>query len=80
VALGVAVAYGLDPLEKLVFRLTHFRLFPPEIYFLDAVPAEVDPGTIAGVVGATLVTSLVFSVYPAWKASRLNPVESIRHE
>jgi lipoprotein-releasing system permease protein len=80
VALGVAVAYGLDPLEKLVFQLTHFRLFPPEIYFLDAVPAEVDPGTVAFVVGATLVTSLVFSVYPAWKASRLNPVEAIRHE
>jgi lipoprotein-releasing system permease protein len=80
VILGVAVAYGLDPLEKLVYRLTSFRLFPPEIYFLDAVPAEVDPGTIAFVVGATLVTSLVFSVYPAWKASRLNPVEAIRHE
>jgi lipoprotein-releasing system permease protein len=80
VLLGIAVAYGLNPLEKAIHHLTGFRLFPPEIYYLDGVPAEVSPQTIALAVGATLAVSLVFSVYPAWKASRLDPLEAIRHE
>ncbi len=80
VGLGVAFAYGLDPIEKAVHHLTGFRLFPPEVYYLDSVPAEVSPGTVVLAVAAAVVMSLFFSVYPAWKASRLDPVEAIRHE
>jgi lipoprotein-releasing system permease protein len=80
VGLGLAVAYSLNPIEKCIARWTGFHLFPPDIYYLDAVPAEVNYPTIALLVAASLVVSLVFSVYPAWRAARLNPVEAIRHE
>ena len=56
------------------------ELFPSDIYYLDRIPVHVDAGALAWIVGVTLVVSVVFSIYPALRAAKADPIESIRDE
>lgn len=69
---GVLVAWITD----------HFELIriPGEIYFVSHLPVKVDPVDLAWILLATVLISFVATVYPAWQAARLDPVEAIRHE
>ena len=55
-------------------------LFPAEVYFLTQLPAIVDPGEVATVVAMALALSFLATLYPAWRAARLDPVEALRYE
>ena len=54
--------------------------FPPDIYYIDRIPVFVDSTLLGVIVALTLLISLVFSIYPAIRASRANPIEAIRDE
>jgi len=85
---GVAGGYGLGMLalayrnEFLFFmrRATGFELFPAAIYNFTELPAVIVPQDIAVICGGSLVICLLAGVIPAWNASRLQPVEALRHE
>jgi lipoprotein-releasing system permease protein len=55
-------------------------LFSPELYFLSHLPAEVDTGETTAVVVMALTLSLLATLYPSWRAARLDPVEALRYE
>ena len=61
-------------------RLTGMELFPVSIYNLPQLPAQTNPGDIAIICGGSLVICLLAAAFPAWHASRMNPVEALRYE
>jgi len=78
---GLLITDNINRIEDLLQRLLGFRLFPPDIYYLDGIPVDQDPFWSAVVIAlSALVVSLLASAYPAWKASRMDPVEALRYE
>lgn len=56
-----------------------FVQLPKDIYYIDRLPVLVDPLQVAGILIGAVLISLVATLYPAWRASRLDPVEGIRY-
>jgi lipoprotein-releasing system permease protein len=78
--LGLAFADNIESIRQWLQTLLHTRLFPAEIYFLSQLPAIVDPGEVTTVVVMALALSLLATLYPSWRAARLDPVEALRYE
>ncbi|MFV0281652.1 MAG: lipoprotein-releasing ABC transporter permease subunit [Rhodoblastus sp.] len=78
--LGLVLAHNLEAIRTMLNRLLHADLFPAEIYFLSHLPSVVDPREVVAVVVMTLVLSIMASLYPAWRAASLDPVEALRYE
>ncbi|HUU67264.1 MAG TPA: lipoprotein-releasing ABC transporter permease subunit [Methyloceanibacter sp.] len=79
-ALGVLVCLNIERLREFIGWLTATDLFAPELYYLSQLPAEMDTGETTTVVIMALVLSVLATVYPSWRASRLDPVEALRYE
>lgn len=78
--LGVLFCNNIESIRQILMTLTGTNLFNPEIYFLSHMPAEMDPGEVASVVLMALTLSFLATLYPAWRAARLDPVEALRYE
>ena len=79
-ALGLAFADNIEIIRRWIQGLTGTELFAPEIYFLSQLPAKVDPGEVATVVIMALGLTFLATLYPSWRAARLDPVEALRYE
>ena len=75
----LAVAYRNEFL-RLMRRLTGMELFPSKIYLFTELPAKIIPGDLLIICGGSLLICLLAAVFPVWNASRLKPVEALRHE
>ncbi|MEO1253221.1 MAG: lipoprotein-releasing ABC transporter permease subunit [Pseudomonadota bacterium] len=80
VILGALFVTYIDPIEAMLSALFGTDLFNAEIYFFQNIPAEMQPGEVATIAGWALFMSFVSTLYPAWRAARLDPVEALRYE
>jgi lipoprotein-releasing system permease protein len=79
-ALGVVFCWNIESIRQLVQHLTGTTLMDPTVYYLSRMPAEIDVGETASIVLMALVLSVLATLYPSWRASRLDPVEALRYE
>jgi lipoprotein-releasing system permease protein len=80
VLLGVIVSLNLESIRQGLQWLTNTTLFNQEFYFLTELPVCLEMGQIIGISVMSLSFSIGATLYPAWKASKLNPVEALRYE
>jgi lipoprotein-releasing system permease protein len=78
--LGVAFCWRIDEIRQFVAWLTRTKLFDPEVYYLTKLPADINAQTTGWIVFMALVLSVLATLYPSWRASRLDPVEALRYE
>src|SRR6201984_425909 len=78
--LALLVCLNIESIRRFLSWMTNTELFSPELYFLSKLPADLDAGETTAVVVMALSLSLLATLYPAWRAARLDPVEALRYE
>jgi lipoprotein-releasing system permease protein len=78
--LGVVFTRNLEAIRQALQKVIGTDLFAAEIYFFTRIPARLDTGEVAAVVLMALALSFLATLYPSWRAARLDPVEALRYE
>ncbi|MFT4278155.1 MAG: lipoprotein-releasing ABC transporter permease subunit [Rhodopseudomonas sp.] len=77
---GVLVCLNIESIRQFLSWVTNTELFSPELYFLSKLPAEIDFAETSAVVIMALTLSFLATLYPSWRAARLDPVDALRYE
>ncbi len=80
VLLGIVICLNVESIRQFFSWVSGTVLFNPELYFLSQLPAEMDLGETVSVVMMALVLSFIATIFPAWRAAKLDPVEALRYE
>jgi lipoprotein-releasing system permease protein len=80
ITLGVVLALNLEIVVPVLEKLFGFNLFPPDVYQLSQLPSELSWHDVLLIGIVSLLISVVATLYPSWRASKLNPAESLRYE
>ncbi|MEM8973172.1 MAG: lipoprotein-releasing ABC transporter permease subunit [Pseudomonadota bacterium] len=78
--LGIIFCENIESIRQFVQWLTGTTLMDPSVYYLTRLPADIDPQETAGIVVMALTLSILATLYPSWRASKLDPVEALRYE
>jgi lipoprotein-releasing system permease protein len=78
--LGLLITRNLEAIREFLQNMLHVELFSAEFYFFTRIPAHIDPHEVATVVIMALALTFLATLYPSWRAARLDPVEGLRYE
>ena len=80
VMVGLVICLNIESIQQFLSWLTATDLFPRELYFLSRIPARIAFGETTAVVIMALTLSFLATLYPSWRAARLDPVDALRYE
>jgi lipoprotein-releasing system permease protein len=80
VGVGILFCAYIEPIQKFVDATFHTTVFNPDVYFLTTLPAKIDWIEVLIVTIFTLLLSCVITLWPAWRGSKIDPVEALRYE
>ena len=78
--LGVVFSIYVEEIRMLISEIFNIKIFPEEIYFLSKMPHEINFKSISIIGIISILITIVVSIYPAFKAAKLDPVKSLKHE
>jgi lipoprotein-releasing system permease protein len=80
VAAGIVIALNIDTIIPAIERLFHFQILSREVYYISELPSDLHWADVAWTAAMSLVLSFVATLYPSWRAARVNPAEALRYE
>ena len=78
--LGIVVSINIEPIRNFISTFFGQELFAPQIYFLSKLPSNINFNEVFVVMGLSITLTLLASIFPAWKASKISPAEALRYE
>jgi lipoprotein-releasing system permease protein len=80
VAGGVALALNIDVVVPALERLFNVQFLDKTVYYISDLPSDLQRSDVVGIAGIALLLALCATLYPAWRAARVNPAEALRYE
>ena len=77
---GVLLALNIDTVVPFVERTFHFQILSSEVYYISELPSDLHWGDVWSVAVVSLVLAFLATIYPSWRAARVNPAEALRYE
>ena len=78
--LGLGAAFNLEKITGFVENLFGFKILSSDVYYIDKLPSQVNPFDVTMIVVTAILISLLATLYPSWRASKLDPAEALRYE
>ena len=78
--LGIVVSFNIESIRNFISTFFGQELFSPQIYFLSKLPSNLNLNEVLVVMGLSITLTLLASIFPAWKASKISPAEALRYE
>ncbi len=80
VASGVLLALNVETVVPMIERLLHMDLFPADVYYISKLPSKLNWSDVLAISGVALTLSFLATLYPSWRAAKVQPAEALRYE
>ncbi|HET6461383.1 MAG TPA: lipoprotein-releasing ABC transporter permease subunit [Syntrophales bacterium] len=77
---GLAVALNLEKVSVSIENLFGFKILPGDVYYLSQLPSQVNYSDVVIIIVGTMLISFLSTIYPSWRASKLDPAEALRYD
>ena len=80
VIVGILLALNIDVVVPWVEHTFHFQILSSEVYYISELPSDLHWRDVISIAAVSLFLSFIATIYPSWRASRVNPAEALRYE